>query len=82
MNKYRDKGNDERKRRNIHENKKDIKKFLDMQVDEKKKINDFERSLNSEQAHIWKTDVQKFFSQEQEINSKVINYCLFHRLRQ
>ena len=67
----REKEEDERKRRAALENKKEIKKFLDMQVDEKRKVNEFERSLNSEQAMIWKTDVQKFISQEQEINSKV-----------
>ena len=67
----REKEEDERKRRAALENKKEIKKFLDMQVDEKRKVKEFERSLNSEQAMIWKTDVQKFISQEQEINSKV-----------
>ena len=67
----REKEEDERKRRAALENKKEIKKFLDMQVDEKRNVNEFERSLNSEQAMIWKTDVQKFISQEQEINSKV-----------
>jgi hypothetical protein len=57
------------------DNKKEIKKFLDMQVEEKRKMNQFERSLNLEQAVIWKNDVEKFTYQEQEINNKV-NYKL------
>jgi len=40
------------KKRAIHDNKKDIKKFLDMQVSEKRKTMDYEKSLNSEQAKI------------------------------
>jgi len=67
----REKEADEVKRRNIHDGKKDIKRFLDMQVEEKRKINNFEKSLNSEQAKIWKTDVQNFGSQEQEIYTKI-----------
>ena len=46
-----------------------------MQVEEKRKMNQFERSLNLEQAVIWKNDVEKFTYQEQEINNKV-NYKL------
>ncbi len=44
-----------------------------MQVEEKRKMNQFERSLNLEQAVIWKNDVEKFTYQEQEINNKVKN---------
>ena len=43
-----------------------------MQVGEKRKIMDYEKSLNSEQAKIWNTDVNKFSNQEQEIYNKVI----------
>jgi len=67
----REKDAEDVKKRNIHEGKKDIKRFLDMQVEEKRKINNFEKSLNSEQAKIWKTDVQNFGSQEQEIYTKI-----------
>jgi len=48
-----------------------MKNFLDMQVDDKKKIAEFEKNLNSEQARIWNTDAQRFFDQEKEINEKV-----------
>lgn len=60
----------------MNDNKKEIKKFLDMQVDEKRKMNNFERSLDSEQAKIWRTDVQKFFDQEKDINNKVIKVII------
>jgi len=68
---------EENKKMAIHHGKKEIKKFLDMQVEEKRKINDFDRSLNTEQARIWKTDVAKFAVQEQEINGKIraMNLC-------
>jgi hypothetical protein len=68
---------EEKKKKAIFEGKKDIKKFLDMQIEEKRKVNDFERSLNSEQAKIWKTDVDRFYYQEQEINGKIkaMNVC-------
>lgn len=42
-----------------------------MQVEEKRKMQDFEKTLNSEQARIWKTDTQKFYEQEKEINDMV-----------
>jgi len=42
-----------------------------MQVEEKRKINNFDKSLNSEQARIWKQDVENFTCQEQDTNSKV-----------
>jgi len=73
----REKEEEERKKRAVHDGKKEIKKFLDMQVDEKRKINEFEKSLNSEQAKIWKTDVKKFAEQEQEIGGKIraMNLC-------
>ena len=48
-----------------------MKDYLDMQVEEKKRINYFERTLDSEQARIWKIDTQRFYEQEKEINEKV-----------
>jgi len=55
----------------LNENKKDIRKFLDMQVEDKRKMMNFERNLNSEQARIWKQDVSNFTIQEQEIYNKI-----------
>lgn len=48
-----------------------MRDYLDMQVDEKKRAQYFERCLDGEQARIWKIDTEKFFDQEKEINDKV-----------
>ena len=42
-----------------------------MQIEEKRKMNDFERTLDSEQARIWKTDTNRFYEQEKNINAMV-----------
>jgi hypothetical protein len=49
-----------------------MKAFLDLQVDEKRRMNDFEKAMNNEQARIWKKDTQNYYQQEKEINEKVI----------
>ncbi len=48
-----------------------MRSFLDMQVEERKKIAEFEKKLNSEQAKIWNMDAQRYYDQEREINEKV-----------
>ena len=48
-----------------------MRSFLDMQVDEKKKIAEFEKKLDSEQAKIWNMDAHRYYDQEREINEKV-----------
>ena len=48
-----------------------MKSYLDMQVDEKRKMGDFEKLLNSDQARIWKIDTNRFTEQEREIYEKV-----------
>jgi hypothetical protein len=48
-----------------------MRNFLDMQVDEKKKITEFDKTVNAEQARIWNTDAIRYFEQEKEINEKV-----------
>jgi hypothetical protein len=53
------------------DNKKLMKSYLDMQVDEKKKMQDFEKTLDAEQARIWKVDTLRFNEQETDINGKV-----------
>jgi hypothetical protein len=58
-----------------------MRNFLDMQVDEKKKISEFEKTLNVEQARIWNTDANRYVEQEKEINEKVShNYLTIHNL--
>jgi len=34
-------------------------------------MNDFEKTLNAEQARIWKIDTQRFTEQEKDINSQI-----------
>ncbi len=43
-----------------------------MQVEEKRKMLDFEKTLNTEQARIWKIDTRCFADQEKEIGEKVL----------
>jgi hypothetical protein len=48
-----------------------MKSYLDMQVDEKRKMGDFERTLNGEQARIWRIDTHRFVEQERDHNDRV-----------
>jgi hypothetical protein len=50
-----------------------MKEFLDIQCEEKKKMNEFEKAMNDQQARIWKKDTENFYCQEKEINEKVFN---------
>ena len=51
--------------------KKHIKYYLDMQVEERKRMNNFEKNLDNEQARIWKIDCENFQDQEKDVNQKV-----------
>ena len=62
---------DEKKARLNKHNKHTLKEYLDMQVEEKRRFNQFEKSLDNEQARIWQIDCEKFHEQEQDINDKV-----------
>ena len=55
----------------ILENKKMMKSYLDMQIEEKRKMLEFEKTLNMEQARVWRIDSNKFQNLEKEINEKV-----------
>ncbi len=44
-----------------------------MQIEEKRKMLEFEKTLNMEQAKVWKIDSNKFQNLEKEINEKVKN---------
>ncbi len=46
-----------------------------MQVEEKRRMNAFEKNLDNEQARIWKIDTNNFHEQEKDINQKV-NFIL------
>jgi len=65
------KDEDDKKARLVKQNKKTMKEYLDMQVDEKKRFNEFEKCLDNEQARIWKIDGEQFHEQEKEIDDKV-----------
>ena len=62
---------EDRKVREIAENKKMLKKYLDMQVEEKRKMQEFEKLLDTEQARIWNIDCKKYHDDEKVINEKI-----------
>ena len=49
----------------------ELKKYLDMQIEERKKEEDFLKSLDYEQARIWAIDCKKYNDDEKEINNKI-----------
>lgn len=53
------------------ENKKRIREYYDYQIQEKKRMNAYEKNLDSEQAKIWQIDSQRYKEQEKEINDRV-----------
>ena len=67
----REQEEEDRKKAEIAENKKMMKKYLDMQVEEKQKMQQFEKLLDNEQARIWNTDCKKYFQDEKIINEKI-----------
>merc|ERR1712151_1230993 len=62
---------DEKRMKKVAFDKKLMKEYLDMQVEEKRRTNQFEKSLDYEQARIWKIDTEKFYEQEQDIVDQV-----------
>ena len=51
--------------------KKELRKYLDMQVEEKRKEEEFLKSLDSEQARIWAIDCKKYNEDEKAIEQKI-----------
>ena len=51
--------------------RQDIKKYLDMQVEEKKKEEHFLKLLDEEQARIWNLDCKKYFDDEKIVEKKI-----------
>ena len=49
----------------------ELKKYLDMQIAERKKEEDFLKSLDYEQARIWAIDCKKYNDDEKAIESKI-----------
>ena len=54
-----------------HKEKFELKKYLDMQIEEKKKEEEFLKSLDDEQARIWNIDCKKYLDDEKEIENKI-----------
>ena len=50
------------------EDKIAMRKFLDMQIEEKKKDMELEKAINDEQARIWNMDCKKYSEDEKRIN--------------
>ena len=49
----------------------DLKKYLDMQIEEKKKEEAFLKSLDDEQARIWNIDCDKYYKDEKIVEQKI-----------
>ena len=66
-----------------YQDRKNMKKFYDMQVEEKKKEMDFEKALDNEQGRIWNMDYMKFKDEEKKIKSfiKDINKDITNTLK-
>ena len=54
-----------------HNEKFELKKYLDMQIEERKKEEDFLKSLDYEQARIWALDCKKYNEDKNEIKNKI-----------
>ena len=51
--------------------RKELKKYLDMQIEEKRKEEEFLKSLDDEQARIWAIDCKKYNEDEKAIEQKI-----------
>ena len=54
-----------------YKQKFELKKYLDMQIAERKKEEDFLKSLDYEQARIWALDCKKYNNDEKAIENKI-----------
>ena len=51
--------------------KEEMKKYLDMQIEERKKEENFLKLLDEEQARIWNIDCKKYFDDENIVEKKI-----------
>jgi len=49
-----------------------MRKYLDMQVEEKQKLKQYDKIVNDEQRRIWRKDATLLKEQEKETNNIVI----------
>jgi len=59
-----------RRKLQIKMNKKDMKAFLETQMIDKKKILEFEKTLDEKQLKIWREDLQSYLDREKDLFSK------------
>ena len=57
-----------RARMKRNQEKQAIKRFLDMQIEEKKKEAELQKAINNEQARIWNADCKKYNEDEKRID--------------
>ena len=60
-----------RRRLRIQKEREEIKKYLDMQIEERKKEENLLKLLDEEQARIWNIDCKKYFDNENIIEKKI-----------
>jgi len=71
-----------------HKEREEMKKYYDMQIEEKKKEKEFLRLLDEEQARIWNIDCKKYYDDEKIAENKVklmnkINFdCLMDQINE
>ena len=71
-----------------HKEREEMKKYYDMQIEEKKKEKEFLRLLDEEQARIWNNDCKKYYDDEKIAEDKVklmnkINFdCLMDQINE
>ena len=71
-----------------HKEREEMKKYYDMQIEEKKKEKEFLRLLDEEQARIWNIDFKKYYDDEKISEDKVklmnkINFdCLMDQINE
>ena len=71
-----------------HKEREEMKKYYDMQIEEKKKEKEFLRLLDEEQARIWNIDCKKYYDDEKIAENKVklmnkINFdCLMEQINE
>ena len=51
--------------------REDMKRYYDMQIEEKEKEKQFNRALDEEQARIWNIDCKKFYDEERTAEQKI-----------
>ena len=60
-----------RERLRRRQEREDIKKYLDMQIEERKKEEQLLKLLDEEQARIWNIDCKKYFDDEKIVEKKI-----------